>query len=76
MIYDLAILRLRPNTLGPVLSRLPETVPAAVKSGTLIGCFMCEFGVLNRIAILSAYDGTQACMRTGARSSIAATPMV
>jgi hypothetical protein len=59
MIYDLAILGLRPNTLGPALSRLPETIPAVVKSGTLIGCFMCEFGVLNRIAILSAYGSTQ-----------------
>src|SRR5262245_5228025 len=32
MIYDLAILGLRPNTLGPVLSRLPEALPAAIKS--------------------------------------------
>lgn len=55
MIYDLSILGLRPNTLGPVMSRLPETVPAAIKNGKLLGCFSCEFGVLNRIAVLAAY---------------------
>ncbi len=55
MIYDLTILGLRPNTLGAVLPKLPEAVPASVKTGKLLGCFMCEFGVLNRIAILSAY---------------------
>jgi hypothetical protein len=60
MIYDLSILGLRPNTLGPVLSRLPETVPAAIRSGKLLGCFMCEFGVLNRIAVLSAYETAEA----------------
>lgn len=55
MIYDLAIMALRPNTLGPVLQKIPETVPASVTKGKLLGCFSCEFGVLNRFAVLSAY---------------------
>ena len=60
MIYYLAILGLRPNTLGPVMARLPETVPASVANGKLLGCFMCEFGVLNRVAVLTAYEDVKA----------------
>lgn len=60
MIYDLTVLALRPNTLGAILPKIPETIPAAIKSGKLLGCFMCEFGVLNRIAVLSAYPDLKA----------------
>jgi hypothetical protein len=60
MIYDLSILGLRPNTLGPVMARLPETVPASITHGKFLGCFMCDFGVLNRVAVLSAYESVEA----------------
>jgi hypothetical protein len=60
MIYELTVLGLRPNTLGAVLPKLPDVVPAAIVNGKLLGCFTCEFGVLNRIAILSAYSDMKA----------------
>lgn len=62
MIYELSILGLRPNTLGSVMARLPETVPAAIKNGKLLGCFSCEFGVLNRIAVLAAYPDAKSML--------------
>jgi hypothetical protein len=58
--YDLTYLTIRPNQLGPVLSGLPGALPAATKSGRLIGCMMCEIGVLNRVAVLSAYETLEA----------------
>lgn len=60
MIYELSILGLRPNTLGPVMARIPESIPASVRNGTLLGCFTCEFGALNRIAVLAAYESQDA----------------
>lgn len=71
MIYDLTILGLRPNTLGAVLPKLPDAVPNSVKTGKLLGCFTCEFGVLNRIAILSAYADSESLAED--RAAIAAS---
>lgn len=71
MIYDLTVLGLRPNTLGAVLPKLPEAIPSSVKTGKLLGCFTCEFGVLNRIAILSAYTGIESLAED--RAAIAAS---
>jgi hypothetical protein len=56
LLYDLTILTIRPNQLGPVLKALPETVPASAPNGTLLGCMSCDIGSLNRIAILNAYE--------------------
>lgn len=60
MIYDFTVLGLRPNTLGAVLPKLAEAIPASVKAGKLLGCFTCEFGVVNRIGILSTYADEKA----------------
>src|SRR5665213_2610945 len=60
MLYELTILGIKPNQLGPVLAILPDSVPAASKNGRLLGCFTCELGVLNRIAILAAYPDAHA----------------
>lgn len=57
MLYDLTILSLLPNTLGTVMPILPETYAKFSSTGTVLGCFSCEFGVLNRFAFLTAYDG-------------------
>ncbi|MDR3471148.1 MAG: NIPSNAP family protein [Devosia sp.] len=56
MLYDLTILSLLPNTLGAVLPILPKTFENFSSTGTPLGCFSCEFGVLNRFAFLTAYD--------------------
>lgn len=56
MLYDLTTLSLLPNTLGAVLPLLPKTYENFSKTGTAIGCFSCEFGVLNRFAFLTQYD--------------------
>ena len=56
MLYNLTYLTIRPNQLGPVLSALPETVPAASPNGALIACLNCDIGGLNRIAVLTAYE--------------------
>jgi len=56
MLYDLTILSLLPNTLGQVLPILPKTYETFSESGTPIGAFSCEFGVLNRFAFLTAYE--------------------
>jgi hypothetical protein len=71
MIYDLTVLALRPNTLGAIMPKIPETIPASIKNGKLLGCFMCEFGVLNRIAVLSAYPDLKALNEE--RATIAAS---
>ena len=60
MLYELTIFGIKPNQLGPVLAILPDSVPAASKNGRLLGCFTCELGVLNRIAILAAYPDAHA----------------
>jgi hypothetical protein len=56
MLYDLTILSLLPNTLGAVMPLLPQTYANFSKSGTVLGCFGCEFGVLNRFVFLTRYD--------------------
>jgi hypothetical protein len=56
MLYDLTILSLLPNTLGAVLPILPGTYKSFSKTGQTLGCFSCEFGVLNRFAFLTAYE--------------------
>ena len=60
MLYDLTILSLLPNTLGAVMPLLPETYKNFSKSGTTLGAFSCEFGVLNRFAFLTSYDSAEA----------------
>jgi NIPSNAP len=55
MIYDFTVLGLRPNTLGAVMPNLADAIAANCKRGKLIGCFSCDFGVLNRIAVLTEY---------------------
>lgn len=60
MMYDFTILGIKPNQLGPVMAVLPESVPASAKNGRLLGCFTCELGVLNRVAVLSAYPDAKA----------------
>ncbi|SEQ27372.1 NIPSNAP protein [Faunimonas pinastri] len=56
MLYDLTVLALLPNTLGAVLPILPSTFENFSSTGTPLGCFSCEFGVLNRFAFLTAYE--------------------
>src|SRR5580700_8027182 len=55
MIYDFTVLGLRPNTLGAVMPKLADAIAANSKRGKLVGCFTCDFGVLNRIAVLTEY---------------------
>ncbi|KKB12242.1 hypothetical protein VE25_08250 [Devosia geojensis] len=59
MIYDLTILSLLPNTLGAVMPLLPKTYEGFSSTGTPLGAFSCEFGVLNRFAFITAYDSPQ-----------------
>lgn len=59
MLYDLTVLSLLPNTLGAVMPLLPKTFETFSSTGTPIGCFACEFGVLNRFAFLTAYDDAE-----------------
>ena len=59
MLYDLTILSLLPNTLGAVLPLLPKTFENFSSTGEALGCFACEFGVLNRFAFVTAYDSVQ-----------------
>jgi len=54
--YDLAFLTIKPNQLGPVLAALPDSAAASVPNGTLLGCFNCDIGSLNRIAVLASYN--------------------
>lgn len=60
MIYDFTVLGLRPNTLGAVMPKLADAIAANGKRGKLIGCFTCEFGVVNRIAVLTEYSDARA----------------
>jgi hypothetical protein len=60
MIYDFTVLGLRPNTLGAVMPKLVDAIAANSKRGKLVGCFSCDFGVLNRIAILTEYPDINA----------------
>jgi len=54
--YDLAILTIKPNQLGPVMGALPDSAAASVPNGRLLGCFNCDIGALNRVAVLSVYE--------------------
>lgn len=67
MLYDLTILSLLPNTLGAVLPILPKTYESFSKTGTTIGAFSCEFGVLNRFAFITAYESVEALVAERAR---------
>jgi hypothetical protein len=60
MLYSLTTLGLRPNTLGAVMPRLQQAVTQSLKHGRLLGCFSCEFGVLNRVAVLADYPDAKA----------------
>lgn len=60
MIYDFTVLGLRPNTLGAVMPHLADAIAANSRRGKLTGCFTCDFGVLNRIAVLTEYPDTRA----------------
>ncbi len=68
MIYDVTILGLKPNTYGTVLPQLPQGIAEEIRDGRFLGCFMCEFGVLNRALILSAYESLDDLHRDRARS--------
>lgn len=74
MLYDLTFLTIRPNQLGPVLSALPETAPAASPNGQLVGCFSCDLGSLNRIAILTAYGEHKALLEDRGAALSSADP--
>ena len=63
MLYCLTTLGLRPNTLGAVMPRLKDAVTESLKNGRVLGCFSCEFGVLNRIHVLAGYPGAEAVAR-------------
>jgi len=67
MLYDLTILSLLPNTLGAVMPLLPKTYASFTSTGTVLGCFSCEFGVLNRFAFLTRYDDVKALTAERAR---------
>jgi hypothetical protein len=67
MLYDLTILSLLPNTLGAVLPILPKTFETFSSTGTPLGAFACEFGVLNRFAFLTAYEDAKALTAERAR---------
>ncbi|MCX5494027.1 NIPSNAP family protein [Kaistia dalseonensis] len=67
MLYDLTILSLLPNTLGAVLPLLPQTYKDFSSTGRPLGCFSCEFGVLNRFAFLTAYENAEALAAERAR---------
>jgi hypothetical protein len=67
MLYDLTILSLLPNTLGAVLPILPETYKTFSSTGTPVGAFGCEFGILNRFAFLTSYENAAALGQERAR---------
>lgn len=67
MLYDLTILSLLPNTLGAVMPLLPETYKNFSSTGTPLGAFSCEFGVLNRFAFLTQYESVEALAAERAR---------
>jgi hypothetical protein len=67
MLYDLTILSLLPNTLGAVLPILPKTYESFSSTGKPLGCFSCEFGILNRFAFLTAYESVEALVEERGR---------
>ena len=74
MLYDLTILSLLPNTLGAVMPILPKTYETFSSSGTVLGAFSCEFGVLNRFAFLTSYESVEAVAAERARLMQAEDP--
>jgi NIPSNAP len=68
VIYDVTIIGLKPNTYGPVLAKLPAGLARDIRAGSHLGCFMCEFGILNRAFILSQYASMDTLMEDRARS--------
>jgi len=74
MLYDLTVLSLLPNTLGAVLPILPKTYETFSSTGTPLGCFGCEFGVLNRFAFVTAYESAEALAEERARLMQAEDP--
>lgn len=60
MIYNFTVLALRPNMLGAVMPKLADAIGARIKLGKLAGCWTCDFGTLNRIAILAEYPDLNA----------------
>lgn len=67
MLYDLTILSLLPNTLGAIIPILPKTYENFSSTGTALGAFSCEFGVLNRFAFITSYDSVEALVAERAR---------
>ncbi|WP_147276005.1 NIPSNAP family protein [Pelagibacterium lacus] len=65
---------LLPNRLGDVLPILPETYARYAPNGTALGCFACEFGVLNRFILLAAYENAEALQADRARDLEADDP--
>jgi len=68
MIYDVTIIGLKPNTYGAVLAKLPGGLERDIRAGSHLGCFICEFGILNRVLILSRYPSMDALCDDRARS--------
>lgn len=60
MLYEFTLLGLAPNTLGANLPKLEARLPSIIREGRLLGCFTTEFGLFNRVAILTAYDSAAA----------------
>jgi hypothetical protein len=50
------------------MPKLTEAIAANSKHGKLIGCFTCDFGVLNRIAVLTEYPDAHALAEDRAAS--------
>lgn len=74
MLYNLLTLGFRPGKLPLVLPKLPAAVGEALPHGTLLGCFTCELGVLNRINILTRYADAAALARDRGHVSAAGSP--
>ena len=74
MIYNLLTLGFRPGKLPLVLPKLQATIGEALPHGTLLGCFTCEFGVLNRVNILTGYEDAGALAQDRGHVSAAGSP--
>jgi hypothetical protein len=75
MIYNYTVIGLRPNTLGMVMPKLEAAISQSMSHGKLVGCFTCDFGVLNRIAILSAYSDVNALAQDRAEMITKGNPL-
>ncbi len=74
MLYDLTTLALLPNRIGAVMPKLAEIYGNFSSTGTPLGVFSVEFGVLNRFHFLTEYENTEALTAERARCMEAADP--